>query len=243
VFAFYESYSIYGGNIASTLAGEFSYSWSFALSLVYLGFLIKAVRDDRKYVKWAAITLALMALCHVLTTLVVIFASLFVLGWKKGVGRTVVIWLWGFAIAGFWALPLLARIGLTSDMAWNPLSRWEEVFPVEVWLLLPVAIPGAVWALRKTTRVVPLLAATLLPILYYPLPSILPDLLPSVFGDARWKLYNGRLMPYWYFGLAFFAALGLGAAVMWMSRRLPSRVSPWPPGWSSTRPSSPTGPG
>ncbi|MFZ0013407.1 MAG: hypothetical protein WAL25_04755 [Acidimicrobiia bacterium] len=229
VFAFYESYSIYGGNVASTLAGEFSYSWSFALSLVYLGLLIKAVRDDRKYAKWAALALALTALCHVLTTLVVLFASLFVLLWKKGVGRTIFIWIWGFAIAAFWALPLIARIGLTSDMAWNPLTRWEEIFPVEVWLLLPVAIPGAIWAVRKTTRIVPLLAATLLPIIYYPLPGVLPDLLPGMFGEARWKLYNGRLLPYWYFGLAFFAALGLGAAVMWLSRRLPSRVSThWP---------------
>ena len=229
VFAFYESYSIYGGNIASTLAGEFSYSWSFALSLVYLGLLIKAVRDDRKYVKWAALALALTALCHVLTTIVVIFASLFVLPWRKGVSRTFVVWFWGFAIAAFWALPLLARINLTSDMAWNPLSRWEEIFPVEVWLLIPVAIPAAIWAVRKTTRVVPLLAATLIPVVYYPLPGVLPDLMPGLFGDARWKLYNGRLMPYWYFGLAFFAALGLGAAVIWLSRRLPSRMSIWFP--------------
>jgi hypothetical protein len=229
VFAFYESYSIYGGNIASTLAGEFSYSWSFALSLVYLGLLIKAVRDDRKYTKWAALALALTALCHVLTTLVVVFASLFVLAWKRAFWRSLLIWSWGFAIAAFWALPLFLRIGLTSDMAWNPLSRWEEVFPVEVWMLLPAAIPGAVWAVRKTTRVVPLLAATLLPLIYFPLPSILPDLLPGTFGDAHWKLYNGRLMPYWYFGVAFFAALGLGAVTMWLSRRLPSRVRTlWP---------------
>jgi len=229
VFAFYESYSIYGGNVASTLAGEFSYSWSFALSLVYLGLLIKAVRDDRKYIKWAALALALTALCHVLTTIVVIFASLFVLVWKKGLVTTLIVWFWGFAVAAFWALPLLARIGLTSDMAWSPLSRWEEVFPVEVWLLVPIAIPAAIWAARKTTRAVPLIAATLLPIIYYPLPTILPQLLPDLFGDARWKLYNGRLMPYWYFGLAFFAALGLGVAVMWLSRRLPSRVhSHWP---------------
>ena len=67
VFAFYESYSIYGGNIASSLAGEFSYSWSFALSIVYLTLLIKAVRDDRKYLKWAALALALTALSHILT--------------------------------------------------------------------------------------------------------------------------------------------------------------------------------
>jgi hypothetical protein len=224
VFAFYESFSIYGGNVASTLAGEFSYSWSFALSLVYLGFLIKAVRDDPKYTKWAALTLALTALTHVLTTLVILFASLFVLVWKGGLVRSIIIWFWGFALAAFWALPLLARIGLTSDMAWSPLSRWEEIFPVEVWLLLPVAIPAAVWAVRKTNRVIPLLAATLLPLIYFPLPSILPELLPGLFGDARFKLYNGRLLPYWYFGIAFFAALGVGAAIMWLSRRLPSRV-------------------
>ena len=225
VFAFLESFSIYGGNVASTLAGEFSYSWSFALSLVYLGLLMKAVRDDRRYAKWAALALALTALSHVLTTIVVIFASLFVLAWKKGLWRTLVVWFWGFAIAAFWALPLLARIGLTSDMAWTPLSRWEEIFPVELWLLPPIAIPGAIWALRKTSRAAPMIGATLLPVIYYPLPTVLPDLFPNMFSGAGWKLWNGRLLPYWYFGVAFFAAIGFGAAVVWMSRRLPSQIS------------------
>ncbi len=225
VFAFLESYSIYGGNVASSLAGEFSYSWSFALSLLYLGLLIRAVRDDRKYLKWAAIALAATALSHILTTLVVIFASLFVLPWKKGFWRTLAIWGWGFAMAAFWAIPLAARIGLTSDMAWTPLSSWGEVFPVELWMLIPVAIPGAIWAARHTTRAGPLMAATLLPVIYFPLPNVLPELLPDVFGGERWKLWNGRLLPYWYFGVAFFAAVGAGAAVVWLSRRLPSRAS------------------
>jgi hypothetical protein len=229
VFAFYESYSIYGGNIASTLAGEFSYSWSFALSLVYLGLLIKAVRDDRRYAKWAALALALTALCHVLTTLVVVFASLFVLPWRNGVVRTALVWVWGFAIAAFWALPLMARIGLTSDMAWSPLTRLEEVFPVETWLLIPVAVATAVWAVRKTKRIVPLLAATLVPLVYFWVPVVLPALFPDLFADTRWKLYNGRLLPYWYFGIAYLAALGLGAVAMWLSRRLPSRLPMhWP---------------
>lgn len=225
VFAFYESYSIYGGNIASTLAGEFSYSWSFALSLVYLGLLIKAVKDDRRYAKWAALALALTALSHVLTTIVVVFASLFVLGWRKAFWRTLAIWIWGFAIAAFWALPLVARIGLTSDMAWTPLSRWEEIFPVEIWLLLPLAIAGAFWAMRKSSRAAPMIGATLLPIVYFPLPNVLPDLLPEVFTAGEpWKLYNGRLLPYWYFGVAFFAAIALGAGVVWLTRRLPARL-------------------
>lgn len=225
VFAFYESYSILGGNIASTLAGEFSYSWSFAFSLVYLGLLIRAIRDDRRYLKWAALALALTALSHVLTTIVAIFASLFVLRWKEGLTRTLLVWLWGFSIAAFWALPLIARIGFTSDMGWIPLRRLEEVFPVEIWLLLPLALFGAVWAMRKSTRAAPLVAATLLPVIYFPLPVLLPDLLPGLFGGDRWKLWNGRLLPYWYFGLAFFAAVAVGAAVMWASRRLPSVAS------------------
>ena len=36
-FLFMDSYSIYGGNILSTLAGEFGYSISFALTFVFLG--------------------------------------------------------------------------------------------------------------------------------------------------------------------------------------------------------------
>ncbi len=229
IFAFLESYSIYGGNVASTLAGEFAYSWSFALSLVYLGLLIKGIREDRKYLKWAALALAATALSHILTTLVVLFASLFVLPWKKGLWRTLAVWVWGFAIAAFWALPLAARIGLTSDMAWTPLSRWEEIFPVELWMLIPVAIPGAVWASRRSGRVAPLIAATLLPVFYFPLPTLLPDMFPGLFSGQRWKLWNGRLLPYWYFGVAFFAAVGLGAAIVWLSRRVPSRISwYWP---------------
>ncbi len=224
VFAFMESYSIYGGNIASTLAGEFSYSWSFALSLVFLGLLIKAVKEDRKYAKWAALALAATALSHILTTIVAVFASLFVLAWKKSAWRTMAIWVWGFALAAFWAVPLVARIGLTSDMGWTPLTTWEEIFPVELWLLLPIAIPGAVWAFRKSRRAAPMIAATLLPVIYYPLPTVLPDIWPEVFSGERWKLWNGRLLPYWYFGVALFAAIGLGAAVVWVSRRLPERL-------------------
>jgi hypothetical protein len=224
VFAFMESFNIYGGNIASSLAGEFSYSWSFSLSLVYLGLLIKGVRDERRFLKWAALALALTALSHILTTIVVVFASLFVIGWKKGLAKTAFVWVWGFAIAGFWALPLLARIGLTSDMAWTPLSRLEELFPVEVWLLLPLAMYGAVWALRRSRAAAPLIAATLLPLIYFPLPNVLPERLPNLFGGERWKLWNGRLLPYWYFGVAFFAAVAVGVAVVWASRRLPSRL-------------------
>lgn len=226
-FAFMESYSIYGGNIASTLAGEFSYSWSFTLGLVYLGYLVRAADGERGAVPRAAAVFALTALSHILTTIVLVVATVSVALWKGAFRRVALVSGWAFAVTGFWSVPLIARIGTGSDMAWTPLDRWEEILPLEIWLLLPVALGGAVWAVRRTRRAVPLAVAALVPLVYFPLPNILPTLLPDVFPDGRFKLWNGRLLPYWYFGVCFFAGIGLGVVLVRASRRLPATVSAW----------------
>lgn len=226
VFVFMESFTIYGANIASTLAGEFSFSWSFAFSLLYLGSLIRGLRDDRRHLVWAALFLALTALSHIITTIVIVIASIPLLFWKGG-GRTVLVWLGGFAIAAFWALPLLARIGYTSDMAWTPLSKLDEILPAEIWLLLPLALVGAVAMARRTPRVVPVVTFTLLPIIYYPLPRLLNSTFPDFFVEQRWKLWNGRLLPYWFFGVAFLAAIAVGFITRWIVRQLPESASVW----------------
>lgn len=226
VFVFMESFTIYGANIASTLAGEFSFSWSFAFSLLYLGSLIRGLRDDRRHLLWAALFLALTALSHIITTIVIVIASIPLLFWKRG-GRTVLVWLGGFAIAAFWALPLLTRIGYTSDMAWTPLSKLDEILPAEIWLLLPLAVVGAVVMARRTPRVVPVVTFTLLPIIYYPLPRLLNSTFPDFFVEQRWKLWNGRLLPYWFFGVAFLAAIAVGFITRWIIRQLPENASVW----------------
>lgn len=226
VFVFMESFTIYGANVASTLAGEFSFSWSFAFSLLYLGSLIRGLRDDRRHLLWAALFLALTALSHIITTIVIVIASVPLLFWKRG-GRTVLVWLGGFAIAAFWALPLLTRIGYTSDMAWTPLSKLDEILPAEIWLLLPLALVGAVVMARRTPRVVPVVTFTLLPIIYYPLPRLLNSTFPDFFVEQRWKLWNGRLLPYWFFGVAFLAAIAVGFITRWIIRQLPENASVW----------------
>jgi len=149
-FVFMESFSIYGGNIPSTLAGEFSFSWSFALALVYLGLLIKIVRDKRNLVALAGLVLALTALTHLITTMAIIVASLPILWWEKGAKPVLATWALGFSIAGFWALPLLARVGYSADMAWQPLRDWKSVLPTELWWLFVPAMFGLVWAVRRT---------------------------------------------------------------------------------------------
>ncbi|MDE0668387.1 MAG: hypothetical protein OXI48_05095, partial [bacterium] len=60
-FLFDTTFSIYGGNVASTLAGEFAYSISLSLMLVYLGVMLRGLRTGRHRVL-AGVLLALVGL-------------------------------------------------------------------------------------------------------------------------------------------------------------------------------------
>ncbi len=64
-FLFYRGFTIYGGNIASTLAGEFAFSMSLSLALVYLGLVFKGIETGR-YRALTAVVLAATGLCHLI---------------------------------------------------------------------------------------------------------------------------------------------------------------------------------
>jgi hypothetical protein len=64
-FLFDKSFTIYGGNIASTMAGEFAFSISLALAIVYLGVLVHGLRTGTHRAT-AAVLLALVGLCHLI---------------------------------------------------------------------------------------------------------------------------------------------------------------------------------
>lgn len=209
-FVFMESFSIYGGNTLSTLAGEYSFSWSFALSLVYLGMLIRNVRSGRGFTVGTGVVLALTALSHVITTMVIVVASLPLLFRRRGPTTLIGSWVLGLALAGFWAIPLVARVGLTTDMGWFPVTGATPVFPRELWPMIVLAAGGLVWALVRRHLVSPALALMVIPVAgYYLIQHI----------DYR-KLYNARLLPYWYFTVFLFAGIGVGAAAVSAARRL-----------------------
>ena len=232
VYALMESFSIYGGNVASTLAGEFTYSWSFSLGFIYLGLLIRVIEGESRLLPATAAVFCVTVLCHLLTTLLLVIGTLGFLTLRKARRPLIAASAWAFALTGFWSVPFLANLAYSSDLAWSPLTRWREFFPVEVWVLLPLSLAGLIWSLRRawrigeTWKIVPLLITTVAPIIYYPLPIRLTNRFPELFLDERWKLYNGRLLPYWYFGVTFFAMLAVGALLMVVARRLPRLSSP-----------------
>ncbi|MEN8113747.1 MAG: hypothetical protein ABFS21_05115 [Actinomycetota bacterium] len=222
-YVFMESFSIFGANIKSTLAGEFSFSWSFALSIVYLGLVARDTRLGRRFTPWAGIILALTALTHIVTTMIVVFASVSLLFKRNGPRTVVSSWVVGFAITAFWAVPLGIRVfqGMTTDMGWAPVGNIVgdtspgSPFPGELIPVLAIGLVGMVWTMLRRDDVTVLAWLTLAPLAGY-------FLLPK-FGITM--LYNARLLPYWYFGVYVFAGLALGLAAYELARRLPQR---WP---------------
>jgi hypothetical protein len=73
-FLFYRGYNIYGGNLASLLAGEFAFSMSLAIGLVYLGVVLRGLETGR-HRALAAGLLALTGLCHLIPAFWVLGAS------------------------------------------------------------------------------------------------------------------------------------------------------------------------
>ena len=232
VYALMESFTIYGGNVASTLAGEFTYAWSFSLGFIYLGLLIRVIDGHKRLLPATAAVFCVTVLCHLLTTLLLVVGTLAFLTLKRARRPLIVTSAWAFALTAFWSVPFLVNLGYSSDLAWSPLTKWREFFPTEVWVLLPLALLGLIWAVRRarrlgeTWKIVPLLITTVAPIIYFPLPIRLTRQFPELFLDDRWKLYNGRLLPYWYFGVVFFAMLAVGALASVVARRLPRSASP-----------------
>ncbi|MEE9534601.1 MAG: hypothetical protein V3W06_09280 [Acidimicrobiia bacterium] len=209
-FVLMESYAIYGGNIKSTLAGEYSYSWAMAFGLFYLGALLRDSRTERRFSPLAALMLAGMALSHIIPTIVIGGASVLFLLYRRR-AHVLTAWFLGFALAAFWIIPLFATIGFTTDMNFQPLRGFDALsggpIPTELWPLLPLAAIGLGWALWKRYAVQVVAVMMVVPLLAYPLLS--------------GKLWNGRLLPMWFYGVFFFAGLAVGLGLLTVVRWAP----------------------
>jgi len=73
-FLFDYTWTIYGGNLFSTLAGEYAFSLSLSLALVFVGLFGRGIRDGR-HRGWAAVVLALCIAAHILPAMFALAAG------------------------------------------------------------------------------------------------------------------------------------------------------------------------
>ncbi len=177
-------YSIYGGNILSTLAGEFGYMLSFALLFLFLGTMYRGMEKPRPNMLFVVNCLLLMALAlsHIVTTIVLVavvpglllpFLYRVVRGERAEVllrplAYLVVVGAIGFCLTAFWSLPFVANLHWHAKMAWDQLPLLGKPINAQAQLaLLVVGVVGlasavalGIFADKTRRRVFPMVAGT-----------------------------------------------------------------------------------
>ena len=174
IFLFDTNFTIYGGNVASTLAGEFAFSISLCLTLLAIGMVIRGLNDQR----WrapAAVVVALVALCHIIPVFFLIPALLLAVLASPDAPRS-------WAVAGMVAFALVpiafadgTGIGIRLIAAGAAVVVMLSAMAAE-----PVVARRAVWLLLVGPTAILLSAFWLLP--FY--------LREPYFNDMGWERLN-----------------------------------------------------
>ncbi len=198
------SYTIDGGNIASTLAGEFSFSLSLTIGLFFLALVFKGLKGPKR-ISFAALLYGLCAMAHILPAIfVAVVALVYVLlqlSFKKLVSLAAT-GILGLAFIAFWIVPFGYFLPYSTSMGWQKVTEYlANLAPSSLrpWLLL--ALIGAVYSLYKRERFgISLLVTGALSALAF---AFMP---PSA-------IYNARALPFWTFCIYALAAIGVWGAV------------------------------
>ncbi len=271
LFVFDVNFTIYGGNAASTLAGEFAFSIALSATLVYLGMLWRSLERGTGRAR-ASLVLAFVALCHPIPLAFAVAASILMVAVRGlhalpgRIGRTpalgasiaaIMLWtaVWnlaesplarlavpaaavavlvamewrrswhalvigiiGGALSAFWTVPFVARRAYLNDMGWERLTSVREhlFFTNDIsgdgahhsitWLLVLAGV-GAVVGFARWYR--PALTWTVIAV-------------TMAMGFVHWpqhRLWNARILPFWYLAVYVLAAMGLWLILDTLTRR------------------------
>ncbi len=223
------TFTIYGGNLFSTLAGEYAYSLSIALALLFLGLMARGLRTGR-HRGWAIVVLAACILAHILPALFALVGGVILIlmemlparvrprdAWHlhptdevvpQTLTRPQALW-WGastMAIGGllvaFWWVPFGAEQAYATSMGYVNVHTFVAILlPQADWWVLILGGLSAIAAFALRSRF-----------------GILMALLAGVFAlavifDPQGSLYNVRFLPLWFLPIYLLAGWGIAAAV------------------------------
>ena len=235
IFLFDESFTIYGGNIASTMAGEFSFSISLSLAMLGFALLAKGL-DTGKHRVSAAVIISLSALSHGIVLLFVFGgAALMLVVWNKReslqFGAKVIAL--AVLLSSFWVIPFVTSHAYMTDMKYEPRpsgvsdSFWKMFFPLHILLdvsITALAVIGAIALVRSRHK-----AGTWITLLTLVLAAgvfIARNSLP-VIG----LLWNPRILPFFYLLRYLLFAVGLyEIAIFALRMKSISRIARVEPG-------------
>ena len=237
MFLFDESFTIYGGNIASTMAGEYSFSIALTLSLFALGLLARGL-DDGRYRAWAAVCIALAALSHGIVLIFVFLGAALMVVMKRNMQRLrfgVTTILTAVLLSAFWVVPFLGGHSFMTDMKYEARpsgandSLWKMFFPLPSafnYLLVLLALAGFLGSISRK-RFLGIWMGVYSVILMYGVKAAQNSL--PVIG----LLWNPRILPFVYLLRYMLAMIGVLEVALfvrssfWVQRN-PGSIPPGP---------------
>ena len=211
-FVFDRSFNIYGGNLMSTMAGEFAYSLGLSLAVLTVGVVARGLDTGRHRVLGAAL-LALTGLTHLFSAffaLVGIAALLMVrLGWRH-LRHIAVLGALSALLSAWWVLPFVWNRTYLNDMGWGKERRYMSALwsrsefdygfltndpPLQIFVVL--AVVGAVLCLARRVRFG--IALSFVAVIFAAAFVLLPE----------GRLWNVRLLPFYYLTVYLMAAVAV----------------------------------
>ena len=217
-FLFDASFTIDGGNLFSTMAGEYAFSLSLALALLTLGLFARGMRAGRGY-WWAALGLSATLAAHVLPWLFVIGAVgvlvIFETLQRRGIGDPSIelertdyarplrfalgAGLLSGALSAWWLLPFVTTQNLTNSMGYtnDSVSSLHSIFSILGWYNSAGGAAGDRWVIVGAA-VALIVAFVVRDRLGMYLTSLAMLSWGAFVFDPQSVIWNERIVPFWF---------------------------------------------
>jgi hypothetical protein len=244
-FLFDRSYNIYGGNVMSTMAGEFAYSIGLSVAVLYVGVAAHGMRTGR-HRALAGGLLALAGLTHLFAAFFAIVATVALFVVRPG--RRETSWLavagpLGGLLAAFWVLPFAWNAKYLNDMGWGKerdyvAALWSRggnfggheflVNELPLQLFVVLAVVGAIISGIRRVRLG--MALTLIAGMF----AIAFFLLPET------RLWNVRILPFYYLSIYLLAGVAIAETARLVADflRTPDQIRLRQPTWTAGIPAA-----
>ncbi len=242
-FLFDASFTIDGGNLFSTMAGEYAFSLSLALALLTIGLFARGVRTGRGY--WlAALSLSATLASHVLPWLFSLAAIavvvVFELLQRRGIGDprdfdlvrgdyarpvrfALGAGLLSFGLSAWWLLPFATTQSLSDSLGYinDKVSTLHDIFTTLGWFNATGGAAGDRWVILLSA-----VAIVVAVIVRDRLGLVLATLTVLSFWafvlDPQSAIWNERLVPFWFISIHLIAGWLVGYLAWRWSERDPN---------------------
>ena len=185
-----ESFTIFGGNLASSLAGQYSFTYSIAFGNLSIFYLVKS---KYKYsMEIAALLIGLSALSHLIPFMIYlpIFAFYFLKSDSK-IYKKISAFLFFLFIAIRFSISLFLNLEFTTNMTYTPYTQLSDLVKSDV---LPFVLGVVVYIFTSMSK------NTLKAISGFEIYLLSVSIYLFFYGPES-ALWNGRIVPFFNLGI------------------------------------------